>query len=123
MLRLLASTPGATALPVPTESLPEIPGEAISGKLPHTSGVDIVAGSPEALSAGLAGLRPDLKVAQRKDPRLLEIVGVLEKKPAGEFLTAPWKDLRRAKARALADDRSYLAEDGVLMVRADEEQF
>ena len=84
---------------------------------PHVDGQEVVSGSGESVSLQLGSMRDELKVAQRRDPRLAEIIAFLEKKPAGEFLAAPRRDMRRTKVRA---DEFKLAEDGVLLGKVEE---
>jgi hypothetical protein len=67
---------------------------------PHVDGQEVADGSGESVSLQLGSMRDELMIAQRRDPRLAEIIAVLEKKPAGEFLAAPRRDMHRTKVRA-----------------------
>ena len=88
---------------------------------PDTTGMPIVPGTPMALRAGLAGMRGQMAVAQRKDPRLLEIIKFLQKEPAGSYMAEPrGAELRKIKVRAL---KYRLTSDKLLVARGEEDEL
>ena len=79
------------------------------------SGKTVEPESVESLALSLETLRDELKIAQLKDPKFVQIIGVLKKKPAGEFIAeslGPSAELKKAKARAV---NFTLADDGLLL--------
>ena len=84
----------------------------------ETSGLPIPPGSTLSLRAGLAGLRTQMAEAQRRDPRLLEIVRFLRKEPAGSYLPAPRAQLGKVRRRALL---YRLTSDHLLVARGEGE--
>ena len=101
---------GAVAAPAAVAAAaPEVPV--------HVDGQPVAAGSAAALSADLHSMRKELIAAQRSDPRLKEIIGVLERKPLGSFLAAPRVEGKRAQARS---DNYKLAADGLLLLKTDD---
>ena len=60
----------------------------------------------------------ELRAAQRADPKLMQVIAALEKKPAHTYLSDPLADIRRVKARAA---RCSLSTDGLLIVRDEDE--
>lgn len=85
-----------------------LPGE---GDMPaHIDGQAFEASS--LLAADLHGMRKELKEAQRKDPALTQLISLLEKRPAGEYLVNPRSELRKVRAHV---DEYTLAEDGLLL--------
>ena len=53
----------------------------------------VLSDSLEALQSSLSGLRGQLAKAQRKDPKLNEIINHLERQPAGSYLAEPHADI------------------------------
>ena len=76
----------------------------------------VLSDSPEALQSSLSGLRGQLAKAQRKDPKLHEIMEHLKRKPAGSYLAEPRADIKRVKARAL---QYPLAANGLFVVKTE----
>ena len=80
--------------------------------VPNT-GTEVKPNTPDALRAGLAGLRTQLGLAQRKDPRLAQIISTLKKEPKGSYLADPVRpESFKAKTRAY---QYRLASDGLLV--------
>ena len=67
----------------------------------ETSGLPVPPGSSLALRAGLATMRTQLAEAQRRDPRLVEIIRCLWREPAGSYLPEPRLQYGKVKSRAL----------------------
>ena len=92
-----------------------IVADAQDGALVHpATGETIPPASTEALALSVSSLRDELKEAQRHDPKLTQIVGILSNKRPGEFIAdsrGPSREVKKARARAA---HFKLAEDGVL---------
>ena len=83
----------------------------------ENTGLPIAPGSTLALRAGLAGMRRELACAQRKDPRLLELIRHLQKEPAGSYLAEPrGPEMQKVKHRAL---QYRLTTDNVLVAKGE----
>ena len=70
-------------------------------------------GTAPPLAPALAGLRAQLKDAQRKDPELAAIAELLKKTPVGQFLPEPRSATAKKLKRLALQYR--LAEDGVIV--------
>ena len=64
-------------------------------------------GTTLALRAGLAGMRTELAKAQRKDPRLSEIISRLKREPAGSYLSEP----RGAEMKKVTGQKDFSSND------------
>ena len=88
-----------------------------------TSGEIIAPDSVEAISVTLKTMREELKAAQQKDPKLVQVFGVLSKKKLGEFISdalGPSPEVHRAKARAC---HFKVASDGVLLGKLENKEI
>jgi len=82
--------------------------------VPNT-GTEVKPNTPDGLRAGLAGMRTQLRQAQAKDPRLVQIISSLKKMNKGSYLAEPrGPDSHKVKVRAY---EYRLASDGLLVAR------
>ena len=85
------------------------------------SGAPVHPGSQGDLRVGLSGMRSQLAAAQRRDPRLSEIILYLRKEKAGSYLPEP-----RGASLKKVRERSYqyrLTSDNVLVARFDNDSI
>ena len=78
-------------------------GPEVGGALVDNSSKPIEPESFEALAKSFVSLRDQLKLAQLQDPKLAQIIAVLEKRPIGEFIAeslGPSKEARKVRARS-----------------------
>ena len=82
----------------------KIKAEEDTGEMP-TQGTPLRPGSVESIQATLSTLRTELAEAQRRDPRLLEIINTLQKQERGSYLAEPrGPEGQRSKSRAQDDE-------------------
>ena len=86
---------------------------APEGALVHPgSGAPVTPATPAAVGLALGSLRDELKIAQGKDPKLIQIIACLDKKPPQTYIAdclGPSAELKKCRARVvhfrLAEDR------------------